>query len=150
MPLVEPVLPWRDPLFYLALVAGLLSWLILYFILAPGIQWGWPLQVPLQFIYPVLLYPVVEEVVFRGFVQELVHDRISQRSLGPLSVANLLTSVVFTALHFIYHAPGWAALVFLPSLVFGFFKDRSHRLLAPILLHIFYNAGFIWLFTTPV
>jgi len=39
--------------------------------------------------------------------------------------------------------------VFFPSLVFGYFKDRTGRLTAPILLHIFYNAGFLWLFTTP-
>jgi membrane protease YdiL (CAAX protease family) len=116
---VAPSLPWRDPLFYLALLAGPVSWLTLLFILQPAIQWGWPL-----------------------------HDRISSRSFGPLSVANLLTSVLFTALHFIYHAPAWAALVFLPSLVFGFFKDRTGGLTAPILLHVFYNAGFLWLFTT--
>ena len=147
---VAPALPWRDPLFYLALLAGPVFWLTLYSILQPAIQWNWPLHEPWQFLMPVVFYPVVEEIVFRGFVQELVHDRISARSVGPLSVANVLTSVLFTALHFFYHAPVWAALVFLPSLVFGFFKDRTRRLLAPILLHVFYNAGFLWLFTTPV
>jgi hypothetical protein len=90
---------------------------------------------------------VVEEIVFRGLVQELVHDYISQRWLGPLSIANLLTSCLFTGLHFLYHPPLWAALVFFPSLVFGFFKDRSGHLTAPILLHVFYNAGFLWLFS---
>ncbi len=34
----------------------------------------------------------------------------------------------------------------LPSLVFGYFKDKYHSLTAPILLHVFYNAGFFWLF----
>ena len=98
---------------------------------------------------PVLCYPVLEEIVFRGLIQELVSDYLSRQSLGPLSVANLLTSVLFTALHFLYHPPLWAALVFFPSLVFGFFKDRTRQLTAPIILHIFYNAGFVWLFTTP-
>jgi membrane protease YdiL (CAAX protease family) len=37
----------------------------------------------------------------------------------------------------------------LPSRVFGFFRDRTGRLVAPIVLHIFYNAGFLLLFTTP-
>ena len=148
-PVASP-LPWRDPLFYLALLAGPVCWLALFFILQPVIQWDWPLREPWQFLTPVVFYPVVEEIVFRGFVQELVHDRISSRSFGPLSVANLLTSILFTALHFFYHAPTWAALVFLPSLVFGFFKDRTGGLAVPILLHVFYNAGFLWLFTSPV
>ena len=66
-----------------------------------------------------MVYPLLEEIVFRGLVQELVHEYISAHSLGPLSVANLLTSLLFTGMHFFYHAPVWAALVFLPSLVFG-------------------------------
>ena len=32
-------------------------------------------------------------------------------------------------------------------LVFGFFKDRYGRLATPIVLHIFYNAGFLLLLT---
>lgn len=142
-------LPWQDPLFYAALLAGLLFWLALWFIQQPAIQWGWPLHEPWQFLLPVLFYPVVEEIVFRGLVQELLQEYISQQLPGPVSMANLLTSIFFTGLHFIYHAPLWAALVFLPSLVFGFFKDRTGRLTTPILLHVFYNAGFLWLFSTP-
>ena len=98
---------------------------------------------------PALLYPVVEEIIFRGLVQEFIHDHLSHKSLGPLTLANLLTSLLFTGLHFFFHAPLWAALVFFPSLVFGFFKDRTQRLLAPIILHVFYNAGYFWLFTVP-
>ena len=141
--------PWQDPLFYAALLTALLFWLALYFIQQPDIQWRWPLLEPWQFFLPVLFYPVIEEVIFRGMVQDLAHDMISQHAFGPVSVANLLTSLLFTALHFLYHAPLWAALVFFPSLVFGFFKDRTGRLTAPILLHVFYNAGFLWLFSAP-
>jgi membrane protease YdiL (CAAX protease family) len=140
---------WQDRLFLLALLAGPLSWGILYLFLQPEPQWGWPLVAPLAYLLPVVVYPVLEEIVFRGLLQELVHDYISPRCFGPLSVANLLTSLLFTAMHFFYHAPLWAALVFLPSLVFGFFKDRTGRLTAPILLHSFYNAGFLLLFTVP-
>jgi membrane protease YdiL (CAAX protease family) len=146
---VQTRLSWKDPLFYAALMAGLLFWLALYLLQQPVIQWGWPLLQPWQFLVPVVLYPLVEEMVFRGLLQELVHEYISHHSLGLISVANLVTSVAFTAMHFIYHAPLWAALVFFPSLVFGFFKDRTGRLTTPILLHIFYNAGFLWLFTRP-
>ena len=96
-----------------------------------------------------LVYPVLEEIVFRGLIQEFVHDYLSKARLGPLSHANLLTSVLFTGMHFVNHSPLWAALVFFPSLVFGFFKDRTQGLMAPIILHVFYNAGFLWLFSAP-
>jgi len=130
-------------------MAGLLFWFALWFIQQPNIQWDWPLREPWPFLLPVLFYPIIEEIIFRGLIQELLHDYISQQSLGPVSIANLLTSLLFSGMHFIYHAPLWAALVFFPSLVFGFFKERTGRLTAPILLHVFYNAGFLWLFTTP-
>ena len=139
----------QDPLFLLAMFAGPAAWSILYLVLQPEPQWGWPLALPLQYLLPVVVYPLLEEIVFRGLVQELVHEYISAQSLGPLSVANLLTSLLFTGMHFLYHAPLWAALVFMPSLVFGFFKDRTGKLAAPVVLHGFYNAGFLLMFTTP-
>lgn len=140
---------WKDPLFLAALLAGPVTWLVLYFIQQPVVQWNWPLVRPWQFLLPVLLYPIVEEIVFRGLIQELVRDTIGRRSLGPVTIANLLTSLLFAGLHFIYHTPLWAALVFFPSLVFGFFKDRTGRLLAPVILHVFYNAGYLWVFSPP-
>jgi membrane protease YdiL (CAAX protease family) len=140
----------KDPLFLLAMAAGPACWLILFYVLQPAVQWSWPLIVPWQFLLPVLVFPLAEELVFRGLVQELLHEYLGSGRLGPLSVANLLTSCLFTALHFIYHPPFWAALVFFPSLVFGFFKERTSALTAPIILHAFYNAGFIWLFSAPV
>lgn len=142
----EPDSLWRDRLFLAALLAGAVTWLILYLLQQPVIQWNWPLVRPWPFLSLVLLYPTIEEIAFRGLLQELLRDYVSRRSLGPLTIANLLTSVLFAGLHFIYHAPLWAALVFFPSLVFGFFKDRTRRLLAPVILHVFYNAGYFWLF----
>jgi membrane protease YdiL (CAAX protease family) len=139
----------KDPLFLLAMAAGPFCWLILYGILEPGVQWGWPLALPWQFLLPVVIYPIIEEIVFRGLVQEVLHEYLGSNWPGPLSVANLLTSCLFTGLHFIYHPPLWAALVFFPSLVFGYFKERTATLTAPIILHAFYNAGFIWLFAAP-
>jgi ferrous iron transport protein B len=86
---------WQDKLFLAAVLAGLLFWLILYFIEQPAIRWGWPLTEPWQFLLPVLLFPILEEIVFRGLIQELVHEYISSRMLGPISLANLLTSLLF-------------------------------------------------------
>lgn len=133
----------------MALLAGPACWLVLYVLHAPVPDWGWPLRSPGLFLMPALVYPVLEEIAFRGLLQEVVRERLSRGSFGPLSHANLLTSLVFTALHFIYHPPVWALLVLFPSLVFGFFKDRTQSLTAPVILHVFYNSGFLWLFSAP-
>ena len=70
-------------------------------------------------------------------------------ALGPLSGPNLLTSVAFTGLHILLR-PGWFTLgVVVPSLVFGYFRDRYEGIVPAILLHIFYNAGFFLLFMHP-
>jgi membrane protease YdiL (CAAX protease family) len=137
---------WRDPLFYAAVAAALLYWLALYLLLQPPLELGWPLREPWRFLYPALFYPVVEELVFRGLIQDMAHRHLKAWRLGPLTHANILTSLLFTALHFINHPPLWAAAVLIPSLLFGFFKDRTSALAAPILLHAFYNSGYFWLF----
>jgi len=137
---------WRDPLFALAVAVALLYWLALFLLTRPAIDLGWPWREPGLFLYPALLYPVVEELVFRGLIQDMAQRHLAPWRIGPLSHANILTSLLFTALHFINHPPLWAAAVLLPSLLFGFFKDRSGALAAPILLHVFYNSGYFWLF----
>ncbi len=95
----------------------------------------------------ILVYPVLEEIVFRGALQGWLRSKswgLRQRS--GVTVANILTSIVFTAAHIVRGSILWSAGVVFPSLIFGFFRDRYGNLYAPIALHIFYNSGLIWLF----
>lgn len=101
----------------------------------------------------VLLYPILEEIIFRGALQgwllgrpSLGKGRVQYRFDRWVSIPNLLASLVFTAFHFINQPPLWAAMVFIPSLVFGWAREHTGGLLLPILLHIWYNAGFYFLF----
>lgn len=94
------------------------------------------------------VYPVLEEYVFRGGLQATLYrnTRMSWSWLG-ISAANVTTSIVFAAMHLISQPPAWAMLVFFPSLVFGWVRDRYDRLQASIVLHVVYNAGFVWFFS---
>lgn len=95
----------------------------------------------------IVISPVLEEIVFRGGLQTwLQQRRVLQYRLGAISLANVLTSLLFAGMHLFRQAPLWAALTFLPSLIFGWAKERHQTLLSPILLHMCYNAGFICLF----
>lgn len=113
--------------------------------LAPAGDLRWPLHNPLGFLLPVMAYPILEEIVFRGGLQPALATRLKQH-WGALTAASLLTSLLFTGFHFFFHPPLWAALVFIPSLVYGYFRERHDSLASPIALHVFYNAGYFWLF----
>ena len=108
-------------------------------------QLDWPLQYPGRFLFLVVLYPIAEELVFRGLLQGWLLTRLPHHYAG-ISLANIIASVCFVAAHFWHHTGIWALAVFFPSLVFGFFRDRYGRTLPAILLHCFYNLGYFWLF----
>ena len=104
--------------------------------------------------------------VVRGLISLLASRKISrpiEEAVGVIAGLRRLSSVSRAGVSDVVLEFSWDSemsdstqdvlekldLVFLPSLVFGFFKDRTGRLTAPILLHSFYNAGFLLLFTVP-
>lgn len=136
--------PFADPWFLFALVApATWAWLSLG---APDLQrLAAHAAAALQFV---VLFPLLEEIVFRGGLQPTLAQHLARR-WGPLSAANVTTSAVFATLHLIAHPPLWAAAVFLPSLLFGVFRERAGSLGSPIALHVAYNLGyFAW--TPPI
>lgn len=96
------------------------------------------------FLLTVLLYPILEEIVFRGFIQgTLIKWQVFNAKFLRISLANIITSSLFSLLHLINQEPIWALLVFFPSLVFGYCWDRYQAVLPCILLHQFYNFIFL-------
>ena len=94
----------------------------------------------------IIFYPVIEELAFRGVIQEFIASKTKQfRPLFFLSVANIVTSLLFVTIHFVHHPPLWALLVFVPSLIFGYFKEQYADIRASIFLHMFYNACSVFL-----
>jgi len=100
----------------------------------------------------IVVYPVAEELVFRGLMQDWVRNLPwGQAQFVGITCANGITSVLFVGCHFFSHPPLAAASVLAPSLVFGYFRDRYSgqipmHLLSPMLLHVWYNAGYFLLF----
>lgn len=137
----------QDPLWWAACLAAPAFWGLLSLVQPPSQDWAWPLRAPWLFCQVALLMPVLEEMVFRGGLQDWISSRWSASWRG-VSLANVVTSLVFAAMHLWAHPPLWAASVFFPSLVFGFFYQRHRGLLSPIALHVGYNTGYFWLFTT--
>ena len=130
-----------------ALLGGLVFWAGLWWWSRQVFDLSWPLREPLRFALPAIVYPVLEEIIFRGGVQAfLLRFRQGQVRWRGVTGANAVTSVLFSAAHLFSHATPWAAGTLFPSLVFGYFRDRDGSLVLPIALHVFYNAGYFLLF----
>lgn len=114
---------------------------------AIALVWGaWAPHVPAldRLVIGVLVAPVLEEIVFRGGVQEaLWRAPVGRLRLGPLTIANVLTSILFALAHALVRQQPAALIVGLPSLVFGWAYDRHRQLLPPVAAHAGYNA--LWL-----
>ncbi|WP_051294940.1 JDVT-CTERM system glutamic-type intramembrane protease MrtJ [Maridesulfovibrio bastinii] len=83
----------------------------------------------------------IEEFLFRFLLQESLDRFFGYRFyLGPLSLANILTSLCFAALHMFSQPLIWALLTFIPSLVFGYLWQRYRSFLPSVFVHFAYNA----------
>jgi membrane protease YdiL (CAAX protease family) len=103
----------------------------------------WLLKEGRSLFFLSIFYPVIEEVTFRGVIQDAMTALTKQRFLFfRLSFANLFTSLLFVMMHLVYHELLWAAAVFFPSLLLGYFKERFGYLYPSILLHMYYNFTF--------
>ena len=87
----------------------------------------------------VLVQPLLEELVFRGILQgqalRLTTRQGVARRLGPVTLANVLVSVAFVALHLRAQPLAWALAVFVPSLVLGHLRERMGSVWPAVLVH---------------
>ncbi|HEX9757744.1 MAG TPA: JDVT-CTERM system glutamic-type intramembrane protease [Nitrospiria bacterium] len=139
----------RDLLFLLALLSGLIFW---------GALWGFfpdkglagPGFFSWSFFLLVVWRPFLEELFFRGAIQgQLYRLRWGSPSFLGVSIANGLTTVLFAFAHWFYQSSPWIIGVIVPSMVFGFFRDRYSNIYPSFVLHSYYNAGFFFLAGLP-
>lgn len=140
----------QDEWFWAALSMGIgICWLLALVLGRSGewlLLWGqWR-----QLIWLLVLYPVIEEWLFRGVIQPwLLTKRYGCIACCGISVANVAATLLFAGVHLFSHAPTWAALVMVPSLVYGWFRDRYNSVLPGTLLHGGYNLGYYAFFGLP-
>lgn len=97
-------------------------------------------------IFGITLGPIVEELLFRGFVQPVL---VSSLGVFP---GILATSAIFGAMHLMQNAFLWqtGVLITLVGFVLGVVRHVSGSTRASAIVHIFYNAlPFLALFIHP-
>ncbi|MGE4318670.1 MAG: JDVT-CTERM system glutamic-type intramembrane protease [Deferribacterales bacterium] len=95
---------------------------------------------PFMVLVLLVIAPVCEELFFRGFVQDVIRRRLVYGLFG-LTLANVLTSVLFACVHLFSWGAFHSLLVFFPSLAFGYVFDRTGKISLCVLLHALYNLN---------
>ena len=87
-----------------------------------------------QIISAVVMAPILEEILFRGFIQSIL-----TRKLGNYS-AILITATLFMLIHLRYYGNLYAlSSVFTVGLITGYLKYRTKSLQAGMFTHFFLN-----------
>lgn len=88
-----------------------------------------------------------EEFFFRGYFQEKLQGLFATRwrllglSAGP---GFFLTAALFALSHSLVAFQWWHSLIFFPALVFGWLRERTGTITAPILFHFLSNLFSRW------
>lgn len=125
--------------FLLAMLAGILVVWVMHRWIQPypdDVQYSW-----VQLLSLIIWQPLLEEVLFRGIIQgQFIKRDWGRRSWLSISAANVVTSILFAAIHLIHSSPLLALSVIAPSLVFGYFRDYCNSVYPSIIIHSAYNA----------
>jgi membrane protease YdiL (CAAX protease family) len=135
----------RDSAFLWLVALGPIIWLAMIWFLAFQ-PLPWHVIWSVAFLSVALWQPLFEELLFRGIVQgQVLQTAWGRKTWIGLSMSNLVVSLLFMSAHLASHPISWSLIVFLPSLCFGFVRDRFGSVYPAIVLHAFYNAGYVLL-----
>ena len=105
------------------------------------LAFGTPVEALLVILGAVLLAPLVEEIVFRGFFQ----GQLEQGYRDPTK-AILFSSLLFTILHF---NPWWSLQIYLLGMVLGYLAWRTGSIWPSLLIHAINNSLALWFANAP-
>lgn len=89
-----------------------------------------------------------EETFFRGYVQTRFQQIFKPRWTifgARLGWGWILTCVIFALAHSLIQYQWWHFAIFFPSLVFGYLREKTDGLVAPILFHATSNLFMEWI-----
>jgi membrane protease YdiL (CAAX protease family) len=95
-------------------------------------------QLPLHILIAfgaVIIIPVLEELIFRGFIQTTIRSFFKVGNGAWIAIT--ISSVLFAIMH--EHPGHWPAL-FILGVCMGYAYEKSGSLLRPIFIHSLFNA----------
>jgi membrane protease YdiL (CAAX protease family) len=108
----------------------------------PRLAFRLPPELPLLALVQLLVVALPEEMFYRGFVQTAWARREPARGVtvlgARLGAGFLWTQVLFAAGHLVVLQP-WRLGTFFPGLLFGWLRERTGGVAAPVVLHALSN-----------
>lgn len=93
----------------------------------------------LSLLLIIFISPVLEEIVFRGLIQDLC-----VKYLKNIWLTVLIVNLFFMLVHIhINNAPIYLVIIFISGVIFSLNKLIYQKIFPPIMLHFFYNLTFI-------
>lgn len=99
-------------------------------------------------LFQLVLVALPEEFFFRGYMQSTLNRIFTTRRqvLGAhVGFSWIVTAAVFAVAHSFIHYQWWHFSIFFPGLVFGWLKERTNSITAPILFHAASNIISDWI-----
>lgn len=90
----------------------------------------------------VIIYPIVEEYVFRGLFMGFLAKYDRENSWAQVSKSNFFTSCCFSGAHALTQSWLMGFAVFLPSLWLGWVREKTNAIFLCALIHMSWNFGF--------
>lgn len=114
-----------------------------------GRHWAGMASAPtLFFVFvQVVVVALYEEFYFRGYFQTTMDIAFGRpwRMLGAgLGWGWIITAGVFAVAHTIVYYRWWHFAIFFPALIFGYLRERTGSIVAPILFHAASNVLMDW------
>ncbi|MBI2091995.1 MAG: CPBP family intramembrane metalloprotease [Deltaproteobacteria bacterium] len=99
-------------------------------------------------VFQILLIALPEEFLFRGYMQGTLNKVFTGRKRffgASIGWALPITSVVFAFAHSFVHYEWWHFSIFFPALLFGWLREKTGSITAPILFHAASNILSDWI-----
>ncbi len=116
----------------------------MYIIGVDGPHWMLPKDLIQLILYQLLLVALPEEFFFRGYFQSTISKMFAKkwRIFGcTFGWEWIITSAVFAITHSIISYQWWHFSIFFPALLFGYLRERTGSITAPILFHAASNIA---------
>lgn len=97
--------------------------------------------------YQLLVVAIPEEFFFRGYLQTTLSKVFTPkwRILGvSLGWGWIVTALVFAFAHSVIRLQWWHFSIFFPALLFGYLRERTGSITAPVFFHTFSNCFMNW------
>lgn len=109
----------------------------------PALQWIWPASMPKLVAYNLFFVAIPEEMFYRGYLQSRLNEIYPKRwrVFGTLVGPGLLwTCLLFAFGHSLVIFQWWHVFIIVPSLAFGWLRERTDGIVAGAFFHAWCNV----------